>query len=274
MNLPDAHTFLACLPAKSTVILDGYSFDYNYQRILKAQDHFLVSIDDIQKTHFISDIVINHGVNIKEENYSCEPHTKLFIGLRYMMLRKPFFNSMHQQRMISHAETLLVVPGGNDLKNISVSLLENGIDEHFKWVHIISGAGAVSFGRLMELSSKRNNVTIHQNLTADELIAIGKNCDICIGTPSSVSYELSCIGIGLILCLIAENQQHFFDFFMDKKLAKGCRFDDDNNLPELLSLICALKIDTALINSQVNNQKHFFTANSKSNLIEIFKAIA
>ena len=181
---------------------------------------------------------------------------------------------MHQQRMISHTETLLVVPGGNDLKNISVSLLDNGIHEHFKRVHIISGAGAASFGRLMELAGNRNNVMVHQNLTADEFIAIGKNCDICIGTPSGVSYELSCIGTGLILCLIAENQQHFFDFFMDEELAKGCRFDDDNNIHELLSLICALKNDTALINLQVSNQKHFFSADSKINLLKIFKEIA
>jgi UDP-2,4-diacetamido-2,4,6-trideoxy-beta-L-altropyranose hydrolase len=274
LDLPDAHTLIATLPIKSTVILDGYSFDFNYQRILKSQDHFLVSIDDIHKTHFISDIVINHGVNIKANNYSCEFYTKLFIGLPYMMLRKPFFNAMRHQRRISHAEGLLIIPGGNDLKNISVSLLESHIDEHFRWVHVISGAGTLSFNRLMELSSERDNVTIHQNLTAEELISIGKNCDICIGTPSSVSYELSCIGIGLVLCLIAENQQHFFDFFIDNELAKGCKFNDDNDLPELLRLIQLLKTDIALINSQVKNQKHFFSADSKSNLIKIFKEIA
>jgi spore coat polysaccharide biosynthesis predicted glycosyltransferase SpsG len=273
MDQPDAYSLLACLPEKSRVVLDGYDFDYDYQRILKEQDHFLVSIDDIQKTHFISNIVINHGVNIKAENYSCEPSTKLFTGLEYMMLRKPFFNIMRQKRVISHAETLLIIPGGNDIKNISVLLLENGIHEHFKQVHIISGAGALSAGRLTELARNRNNVIVHQNLTADQLIKIARNCDICIGTPSGVSYELSCIGIGLVLCLIAENQHHFFDFFIDNELAKGCIFNDYSSLPELLNLLFILKNDTELINLQVAKQKLFFSTDSKENLLKIFMAI-
>jgi UDP-2,4-diacetamido-2,4,6-trideoxy-beta-L-altropyranose hydrolase len=273
INQPDAHSLLTCLTEKSIVVLDGYAFDYDYQRILKEQNHFLVSIDDIQKTHFVSDIVINHGVNIKSENYSCEPFTKLFTGLDYMMLRKPFFKVMPKKRMISHAENLLIIPGGNDIKNISVSLLENGIDEHFKQVHIISGAGTLSAYRLTELARNRNNVNIHQNLTADELIKIASNCDICIGTPSGVSYELSCIGIGLVLCLIAENQHHFFDFFIDNKLAKGCLFNDYSSLPELMNLLFLLKNNTELINQQVEKQKYFFSKDSKENLLKIFKEI-
>lgn len=210
---PDITSFLKHVPDDSIIVLDGYNFDYDYQILLKNKGHFLVSIDDIQKTHFVSDIVINHGVNINPKRYSCESYTKLYTGLNYLMLRQPFFDIMLINREIEQVKNLLIIPGGNDMKDISISLLKNGIDEWFGHIHIISGAGTVSFERLLKEGAGKRNVTIHKNLNAEELIDIAKQCDLCICTPSSISYELSCVGIGLVLCMIAENQQHFYDFF-------------------------------------------------------------
>jgi UDP-2,4-diacetamido-2,4,6-trideoxy-beta-L-altropyranose hydrolase len=274
LDFPDAKSLLTCIPAKSVIILDGYLFDNAYQTILKAQEHFLVSIDDIQNTHFVSDIVINHGVNIKAENYSCEPYTKLFIGLEYMLLREPFFAEMKVQRTIKHTNNLLVIPGGNDMKNISSSLLEHGINDHFEQVHFISGAGSPTFNNINSLAAKCSNVTVYQNLSSEELINIANSCDICIATASGIAYELSCIGIGLVLCKIVDNQQHIFDFFIDNKLASGCEFTNEADIIELLRLTYLLKNDTLTIKKQVENQKQFFSSSSQKNLLGIFKAIA
>jgi len=270
---PDTASFLSHIPNNAVIILDGYHFDNVYQVALKKERHFLVSIDDNHNTHFVSDIVINHGVNINSDDYSCEPYTKLFTGLNYMMLREPFFKVMKEKRNIERSKNLLVIPGGSDIKDISITLLENGVEKWFEHVHFISGAGTVSFDRLMAAGATKENVTIHKNVNAAALIKIAKGCDVGICTPSGISYELSCIGIGLILCMIAENQQHFFDFFLENKLAVGCSYVNENDLDDLLQLMELMKSDVNLVKKQISNQKSFFNINSKANLLEIFKAV-
>jgi UDP-2,4-diacetamido-2,4,6-trideoxy-beta-L-altropyranose hydrolase len=270
---PDVASFLCQIPNDAVIILDGYHFDYDFQVALKKEGHFLISIDDTHKTHFVSNIVINHGLNINSDDYSCEPYTKLFTGLNYMMLREPFFKMMKEERKIERSKNLLVIPGGSDMKDISITLLENGVEKWFEHVHFISGAGTVSFERLMSAARTKQNVTVHKNVNAEELIKIAKGCDISICTPSGISYELSCIGIGLILCMIAENQQHFFDFFLENKLAVGCRYMNENDRDNLLQLIEVMRSDLNLVNQQIINQKSFFSINSKANLLEILKPI-
>jgi len=273
LEAPDAASFLKHIPDDCIIVLDGYNFDYEYQTLLKKKGHFLVSIDDIQGTHFVSDIVINHGVNINPKKYSCEQYTKLYTGLNYMMLRQPFFDIMLKERQIQQIKNLLIIPGGNDMKDISISLLKKGIDELFGHIHIISGAGTVSFERLLTEAVGKKNVTIHKNLNAQKLIDVAIQCDLCICTPSSISYELSCIGIGLVLCKIAENQQHFYDFFLDNGLAEGCNYMNENGSDKLFQIIHDLKTDLIRVNRQKNKQKFFFKVNSKENLLKIFGTI-
>jgi UDP-2,4-diacetamido-2,4,6-trideoxy-beta-L-altropyranose hydrolase len=273
LEAPDAESLLKNVPYDSIIVLDGYNFDYDYQTILKKKGHFLVSIDDIQKTHFVSDIVINHGVNINPKKYSCERYTKLYTGLNYMMLRQPFFDIMKKERQIQQVKNLLVIMGGNDMKDISILLLKKGIDKCFGHIHFISGAGTVSFERLLMEGKGKKNVTIHKNLNANELVEVANKCDLCICTPSSISYELSCIGIGLILCIIAENQKHFYDFFIDNGLAVGCNFINENGSDKLFQTIQNLRNDLIRVNQQKSNQKSFFKVNSKENLLNIFGTI-
>lgn len=273
LDQPDVASFSSQVPDGSVIILDGYHFDHAYQSALKKKEHFLVSIDDIQATHFVSDIVINHGVNINPNDYLCEPYTKIYTGLDYMMLREPFFKVMLEERKVEQIRNLLVIPGGSDMKDISITLLESGIEDSFNHVHFIAGAGTVSIDRLMKVAGDKRNVTIHKNLSAADLIRIAKGCDVCICTPSGVSYELSCIGIGLILCMIAENQLHFFDFFLQNKLAVGYKYVGKKDQDNLLQLIHELRSDESRVNQQINNQKAIFNINSKANLLNIFQAI-
>lgn len=261
------------IPKNSIIVLDGYHFDNNFQKYLKSCGHLLVSIDDIQATHFVSDIIINHGVNIDIEKYSCEEYTKKFVGLDYIMLRDPFYNLMPQKKNIKNVENLLVIPGGNDLKEISMIILQNHDKLFFKNIHIISGAGSNSFEKIITTSKSIANVIVHQNLDANELIKVARNCEICICTPSGISYEMSCIGIGLILCKIAENQQHFYDFFVDNQLAFGCDFYSSTDSSKLIQLIHKLKSNIQLVNQQIQNQKMYFKNNAKKNLIKIFENI-
>lgn len=261
------------IPINSIIILDGYDFDEKFQIVLKKNGHFIVSIDDIHQTHFVSDIIINHGVNIKVEDYDCEDYTKIYAGLNYIMLRDPFYDLMSQNRRIYEIKNLLVIPGGNDIREISIMLLQNKESFDFKNIHIISGAGSNSFEKLELISKNFSNVIIHQNLNANQLINVANQCEICICTPSGISYEMSCIGIGLVLCKIADNQQHFYDFFVKNQLALGCDFNSDNILAELIKLVNKLKFDIELVNMQIKNQKKYFRSLAKNNIIKIFQDI-
>ena len=51
------------------VVLDGYHFDTEYQKLIYNHSKSLVCVDDIHNYHFISDIIINHAGGIKKADY-------------------------------------------------------------------------------------------------------------------------------------------------------------------------------------------------------------
>jgi len=46
---------------KDVFILDGYHFDTDYQRAIRAQGCHLICIDDLADKHYVADVVINHS---------------------------------------------------------------------------------------------------------------------------------------------------------------------------------------------------------------------
>lgn len=267
--------FFSIIKSKNIIVLDGYQFDTDYQKIVKSKECKLVCIDDMHYYKFSCDLIINHGPNEKKENYFTEKLTKFALGHEFLLLREEFLNEMPNIQMVNEVKNLLIILGGTDIKGLSLELLQNNIDSGFQHVHIISGASNIYFKQLTKLAKDKSKVSIHHNLNAREIVSLSRNCDICICSPSGVAYEMACIGIGLVLCMIADNQIHFYNFFIKNQLAVGLSFLDKygTKIEELMKLVTLVRTDNAMVNIQIQNQKKLFKDNPKQNIINQFNAL-
>ena len=85
--------FLDYLKGDEIVVLDNYFYSTEYQRQIKEKGCCLVFIDDMHDRHYVADLIINQAINIKPEDYSCEPFTRFAFGMKYTLLRRPFYEA-------------------------------------------------------------------------------------------------------------------------------------------------------------------------------------
>ena len=81
--------FLNSLDGSEIVVLDNYFYTTEYFQQIKSKGCKLVCIDDMHDKHYVADAIINHGP-VTSDEYDCEPYSKLFLGDKYKLLRKPF----------------------------------------------------------------------------------------------------------------------------------------------------------------------------------------
>lgn len=197
---------------KEIVVLDGYHFQTDYQKVIKDTGVKLVCIDDLHAWHFVADVVINHAGGVKESDYSCEPYTKLCLGLEYALLRKPFLESAKQQRKIDKVENVFICFGGSDPHNFTEKNLKACIEAGvFKEIHVVVGSAYTHFESLKNLSFQEKNVFLYQNLDAKNLCEVMRKCHLGIVPASSIAYECLAVGMYLILGYYAENQKEIYE---------------------------------------------------------------
>ena len=103
----------------SWIVLDGYHFSADYQRIIKGFGLNLLTLDDYRHAaHYYSDIVVNQNLHAHMDLYeNKEDYTRLLLGVRYVLLRKQFLKYQDWKRRIPKvASKMLITLGGVILK--------------------------------------------------------------------------------------------------------------------------------------------------------------
>jgi len=259
----DAHYFREqiIIPG-DVVVLDGYYFDFEYQLIIEKKEVTLICIDDIQAYPFLADAIINHAGGINADNYQVQPHTKLFLGPTYALLREPFLKAAAKQRFVSAIKKIIINMGGADPENYTCQIVTQILTDHsYLSLEVVIGSAFSHHTELQELISSNLNITLHQNLDADEMCRLMQSCDAAILPPSSVSYEWCSVGGPLFLHPIANNQKHIYLFLLENNLAFPF---------EELSSILNKPDPGNLITEQIQNQKSWFNGQSRQKLLAVF----
>jgi len=109
------------------VVVDGYRFDWEYQRNLKNAGRKLLFVDDLgQCQRYSADFVLDQNVHASDGMYANrEQYTRLLLGTRYAMLRREFQGWRDWRREIpSIGRNLLITMGGSDPDNLTRRLIE------------------------------------------------------------------------------------------------------------------------------------------------------
>lgn len=256
-EIQEAKTLSTTLNPNDIIVLDGYHFDTKYQQIFKNQGLKVVCLDDIYEYHFVADAIINHAGGVEKKQYRFEKYTKLFLGLEYALLRKPFREAAKNK--IEKPNNLFICLGGADPKNHTLEVLEKVEKTGEKNTCFLVLGGA--YLHQTELDNFLKNTTLKieilSNLSADEMVFYMNQCARAITPPSTVSYEYLSTGGTLFLKIIADNQLNINRYFLNANLALN--FEEDFG-----------KYDEEMLAEFLKKQPNLFDGNQQKRFRDIF----
>jgi UDP-2,4-diacetamido-2,4,6-trideoxy-beta-L-altropyranose hydrolase len=186
------------------VVTDSYDIDQEYLERLKAEGFFVVTIDDLNRFPFSSDIVINQNLFGKEMNYRTTKNTKFLIGPKYAMLREQF-SKQTEKEINKKVKNVLVSTGGTDNFNITPTILKALSEIKEIEITVVIGPAFKNEYEITETAKKfGNRCKILKNV--DNLYDSLLKADIAITGGGTMLYELAATGTPGLTIIQAENQ--------------------------------------------------------------------
>jgi UDP-2,4-diacetamido-2,4,6-trideoxy-beta-L-altropyranose hydrolase len=192
------------------IVIDGYRFSAEYQRVLKNAGFRVLAVDDYGHAEsYCADLVLNQNVSAHEALYvQRAPATKLLLGAKYALLRREFAAWRACRREIADkGQHVLVMMGGSDPENLTARVMEaiakTGIED--LEAAVVVGGSNPHFEKLAEFAGKTGGkVRVLKNVgNVAELMAAA---DAAISAAGSTCWELCLLGLPALLIDVAENQ--------------------------------------------------------------------
>jgi UDP-2,4-diacetamido-2,4,6-trideoxy-beta-L-altropyranose hydrolase len=263
------------LNKEDIVVLDGYGFSEFYQKAIKTIGNALVCIDDTADKYFYADAVINHAEGVKEDEYRRTSQTKLFLGVKYALLRKDFLQAAKVERTPMNPDTVFISFGGTDLLNLPLTALT--VCEKYDFIrniHLIMPGKSANTGEIEKfMSTSRKKISAWKNLSAEEMISVMKECGLAIVSASTISYEISSMKMGMIAVQTADNQKNLAGFLQSNGLAQVIQFSEET-ISEELSRNLEKFFNNSLAASQMESQQYFFDGRSSERINSIFENLS
>jgi len=193
----------------SIVVLDGYHFQTHHQHRLKEEGYRVVAIDDLHAWHHSADAILNHAPGMEGSVYKTESSTRLLLGADYALLRPTMLLAAKQVRTIKQIQHFLISMGAADEKNFTLFFAEI-LNTRFPnaHVHLLVSSINPNLDLLRAFAeAKTEKVSVHLNLSTEELTKLLLQSDVVICPASTISMEACAAGCTLITGYTADNQR-------------------------------------------------------------------
>ena len=255
------------------IVLDGYGFDTQCQRIYKTGGCKVVCIDDLHTQYFVADVVINHAPGVDPSQYNTEAYTQLCLGLSFSLLRPAFLDMAQKKRHITHLDTLFICFGGADPFNLShktLSILQSS-GKTFKAIHVVVGSANPHKHTLgqTQWDKSMGRLSIHENLSALEMSRLMEQSHIALVPASSLLLEVLAIRMPVISGFYVDNQKELYKGFWEAGLIFGV--GDFNEMDNLESAFHQIEKSDLL--SILEKQREAGIGNAPENIRSVFKTL-
>lgn len=197
---------------KHVILVDSYQVSEVYYRELKKLGT-VACLEDMGQPYPV-DLLINYNIYGEKlaSGYEADvrnmPGQKL-LGPSYMPLRKEFLEDISYM-LRDRVTDVMITTGGSDpcfaARAFADALLANQTLQNAKIrYHIISGPFNSHANDLKELYGESANVVIHENVKS--MKEIMRQCDVVLTATGSTIYEVSALGIPMLVFYFAENQR-------------------------------------------------------------------
>jgi UDP-2,4-diacetamido-2,4,6-trideoxy-beta-L-altropyranose hydrolase len=205
----DASQTIGVLPERVDVlIVDSYALDEEWHQRLRAYVDKIMVIDDLANKQFDCDMLLNQNLGIQKKDYKnkvpvgCE----LLMGCDYALLRPEFSKlrgqALEKRKRTKRVENVLISIGGSDVDNVTLDILkklDNGLN-----IVVVLGLES-PHNAIIKKYIKGKNIEVIIN--ADDMSGLMMNADLMIGAAGSTSWERCCLGLPVLLYVLAENQK-------------------------------------------------------------------
>jgi len=200
-------------PKEFILIADGYQFNSNYQKKIKAFNFTLLYVDDLVSGHYFADVVINHSPKLNPTDFSSEDYTEFALGTKFAMLRPNFNNAAKENRKIDKIKNIFICFGGSDFMNLSLKATKALLEiEEIEIINVVLG-GAYTDLQIFELCKSNNKLKIYKNIDEFSLVNILKSCQLAIAPSSTILYEICSVKMPVLSGFYVDNQKNIYNSF-------------------------------------------------------------
>lgn len=269
MELPADYTrfdsFLGIVNSGDIVVLDNYFFNSSYEKQLRCKGATVVLIDNLHARHICADAIIGFSLGLKNDDYSVEPYTKLFLGPRYSLLRKPFIEQLNKRHPLKDIMTPLNVVisfGGADRNGIAVSIA-NLLDPS-------DSVGSITvIGKNQDGLTNSAKIKFINNLSAYEMRDAFVENDIAVLPSSTTTMEALACDIPIIGGYFVDNQVNNYNQYVKANAIIGC-----GNLIEKANQIKVREIIESNGKGEFCHPQSIIPLDVKQNLLSIFEELS
>lgn len=254
--------FLDCLSGDEIVVLDNYFYTTDYQRKIKEKGCCLVFIDDMHDMHHVADLIINQAINVSPDDYSCEPYTRFALGMKYTILRRPFYEACKREDTSNEEGKLKIVVafGGSDFMDLTGKTISGLVN-----LNIISTIAAIvgdsySSNRMIE----NEKVTYLKNQSAQQIADLFSNCDVAILPSSTMMSEAMACGATIIGGYYVLNQKNDYYVFSNANMILGVGDYSESDVVERIK---------KQLYGIVTKRSNTITADTPQRFLNLFKAL-
>ena len=265
--------FIKNISAEIIIVLDGYHFDIDYQRKIKAIGCKLVCIDDLHDQEFAADLIINHAPDVKSSEYRAQVYTQYALGLKYTLVRPIFLTAAKKKREIIKFETLFICFGGSDALNLTYRVVLGAMYlENIKKINIVIGGsyGDKEIFALKETASVEIN--IYRDIDELELAEVMANSHFGVTSASTVSYEVCCVKMPLLCGYYVENQKIIYAGLLRHNVVLGGGDFSNYTVEDFKNRLEQL-LDENKSSAYVENQSKLFDSKIRNRIIRLFSNI-
>lgn len=197
------------------LLLDGYSFDFAYQRSVRRSGCGLVFIDDLQAWPVAADILINHSPGIVAAAYQAPSTTKFLLGPAFSLLRQPFLEAARQAHTSPKPGSALVCFGGADPLGLTARSLEAlATLPQIERVSLVVGSAFRDIDTIEKLIKKLPalSIELHSNIGAAALVELLLHHAVAILPASTVLIEALVLARPAITGYYAANQEYLANY--------------------------------------------------------------
>ncbi len=213
----DLDELLRYVTADDVVVLDGYTFNEDFQRAVRQQVHKLIFIDDLMLGKQVADVVINHAGDVTVTDYQTEPYTRLLLGAPYALVN-PAFRQKAQPK--DGENKAFVNMGGADPHNVSREVVELLLTQNEALrVTVVLGSANPHADTFADLPKDR--LSIQYNLSAKQMARAIGGSGLSIVAASTIAYEVATVSRPMVIIQTADNQSRLVSFMRDRHLILG-----------------------------------------------------
>jgi len=198
------------------IVLDGYWYNDEYVKQIRKLRKIIVQIDDLPKSNYYADLIINHALGVNYSNSNFQHKCKLLLGPKYALLRREFLNLTSNKIKYTKPKILTINFGGSDPNNYTnklVKVLNLIKNSEIKSINLLVGSAYKQTSKLQKTISKNKNIkySIYSNLTGNQVKKLLHSTSLFICPSSTIVYEACAIGVPTIAFFTANNQQKMYE---------------------------------------------------------------